>query len=660
MNSLYNIFSLLWGSNEKSVSPTDFKYNLLTYLPCYSNSNLQFDANEFLFNLFDLLNEELSQVKKKNLKGNLETNELSTKIEGESDIQASKRFWNFHRSKNESIISDLFYGQYKSTIDCLTCNNSVVYFEPFSTLTLDIPDLKRIDFIIVPNINTKPIIKLTCYIPTNALFVDLPKFTTDKYRKEDNSFFNNEKTKQKCLLVNTGSYSSRFVKLNDNIFQSSKKGNLIIFEVEQDDDEADYYPYICLIKEERSIKPEVNKDNEEELKDENKEQKDSENTINKTNKTRPNNLVYAYNRKEVSVIEDIKKKVIPKPEIDDFAKNLSFPRLLNIPLGKNVRDLRVRLYGFMSKFYSFDFESIKKDNDIPIFKRSNPELENIYKNAELIKNTNEENFIEFIEEEYKYIFEDNYESLSKTEFLNNFPYVVKLVSAKDDLKYKILFSKNPEEFNLQFESEMTLQKLNQYIKQGYKLVIEINEENSNFNFIKTKLNEIISISPSESDNDKTITLDDCLDNFVLNEKLEKGNEWYCNSCKKNQNSMKRMELFYLPKNLIITLKRFETKMIGKSKIQIWKNNNLVKYPVNNLKLDKYFFSNTYYKENNISYDLYAISQHSGSLEGGHYATACRNFGKWFELDDGTVFQSDEDTVVSKEAYILFYRRKDNK
>ena len=87
---------------------------------------------------------------------------------------------------------------------------------------------------------------------------------------------------------------------------------------------------------------------------------------------------------------------------------------------------------------------------------------------------------------------------------------------------------------------------------------------------------------------------------------------------------------------------------------------MVKYPVNNLKLDKCFFSNTYYKENNISYDLYAVCQHSGSLEGGHYATACRNFGKWNELDDQTVFLSDEDTAISKEAYILFYRRKEEK
>lgn len=664
MNSLYNLFSLLWNSNEKSISPTDFKYNLLTYLPCYSNSIYQHDASEFLFNLFEILNDELCLVKKnKALKGNENEMELLTKMQGESDYQASKRFWDFHRAKNDSILLDLFHGQYKSTINCLVCNNSSVYFEPFSTLTLDIPDLKRLDFIVVPNVNSKPIIKLTCFIPSNALFVDLPKFTTEKYRKENNSFFSNDKTKLKCLLVNCTTYSSRFVKLNDNIFQSSKKGNLIIFEVAEDDDENDYYPYICMIKEESEIKPEENKDkeNEEELKDENKIKKENlnDNKENKENKKRPENLVYAYNRKEVSIVEDNKKKKKQEPQPDESSKNLSFPRLFNTPLGKDVRYLRIRLYGFMSKFYPFQFDKINHIPNISEFK-SSKNFNDIYENIDIIKNTSEENFTEFLEEEYKFIFEENYESLSNTDYFNNFPYVVKLVSAKDDLKYKILFSKNPEEFNSQFESEMTLQKLNQYIKQGYKIVIEVSKKSANFDLVKTKLNEVISISPidAEEGNGKNISLHDCLDNFILSEKLEKGNEWYCTSCKRNQNSMKRMELFYLPKNLIITLKRFESKLIGRTKIQIWKNNDLVKYPVNNLKLDKCFFSNTYYKENNISYDLYAVCQHSGSLEGGHYATACRNFGKWNELDDHTVFESDEETVVSKEAYVLFYRKKE--
>ena len=325
----------------------------------------------------------------------------------------------------------------------------------------------------------------------------------------------------------------------------------------------------------------------------------------------------------------------------------------------------------MRKYNRFDFLDLKnkyneliKSNFSPLNKINN--TSDVYSDPDIIKNLNDSEYQSLIEEEYTYIFETNYEEISKTEYIHNFPYCVKLVSAKDDLKFKILFSKNPEEFNLIFENELPLQKINQYIKIGYKLVLEINSKNKNFPDIKNNLNKLISIHPKDNSTSfiKEITLDDCLDNFCLTEKLERGNEWYCWYCKKNQNSLKKMELFYLPKNLIIILKRFECKLIGKSKIQVWKNNTLVKYPVNNLNFSKYINSSnngnnlmSKNKDNQTPYDLYAISQHSGSLEGGHYASACRNFGKWYELDDQTVFPSDEETVVSPEGYILFYRRK---
>lgn len=660
----------------------------------------------------DLLGEELSQTPKKfklssatNTNNYLDQDELSSKIEGESNVQASKRFWNFHKLTNNSIITDLFHGQFRSSISCLVCDNTSVYFEPFSTLVLEIPEMKKVDFLLVSShFNLKPVINLSCFIPVNALFKDIAKFTINKYRKEsDLSEFEANKTKLKCLLVNTTTFTSRFVKLNDNIYQTSKRGNIVIYEISEVEDESDYYPYICMLRE-SAEKVEEKKENEEDVReninDENankeniesnsnsnlnvgdKENENMENNIiiklDNTNKNiKKDNLNYAYNKKEVKQNPTNTKE---KESENDFLKNLSFPRLFNLSLDKTVRDLRTNLYAFMRKIYQFDFKDLKNKNPEIIKTDFTPLTQlniskDLFTDAELIKNLNESDYESYVEEEFKYIFVDNFKEISQTDFIKNFPYTVKLVSAKDELKFKILFSNNPEEFNLEFPSELGLDKFNQYIKTGYKLVLEFKKSNNAFSQIKNELNKVISIHPINSNlnnlnseldengnaqNAKTITLEDCLDNFTLAEKLEKGNEWYCSSCKKNQNSLKRMELYYIPKNLIIMLKRFDTKMISKTKIQIWKNNNIVKYPVNNLRLGKYFVSNNFYNDNNISYDLYAISQHSGSLEGGHYAAACRNFGKWYELDDATVFPSDEETVVSAEGYILFYRRKENK
>jgi len=577
--------------------------------------------------------------------------------------------------------------------------------------------MKRIDFILVSSkFNLKPIIKLTAYIPINALFQDIGKFTTEKFREEKTNNndiqFSERGSRLKCMLVNTNTFTSRFVKINDNIFHMSRKGNIIIFEIDDNEDDSDYYPYICIIKESIEVQENIEKIIEEdknnsksdvndfkekesittnEKRTENNKGKKSNkhignaevNEIQKTDKQNilTNSCKDDKQEKEKNILE--KNLNINEFSIDQI-KNLSFPRLFNLNLEKTIFNLRLNLYSFMRKFYKFDFSELKKQ--YPDIVKSNYtsslsklfkiNSENFFNDFNNLKDLSESVYENYMEEEFKFIFEENYEEISQTNYIKNFPYKVKLISAKDDLKYKILFSNNPEEYNSEFPSEMGLDKINQYIKIGYKIVLEISKKNKFFNEIKNEMNKVISVQPKTcfntshinenyngtdiNNNNKNITLEDCLDNFTLTEKLEKGNEWYCLRCKKNQNSLKRMELYYVPKNLIIILKRFESKMIGKIKIQIWKNNTLVKYPINDLNLSKYFISNNFYKENNVFYDLYAISQHSGSLEGGHYASACRNFGKWYEIDDTTVFSSDEETIISPEGYILFYRRKEPK
>ena len=57
------------------------------------------------------------------------------------------------------------------------------------------------------------------------------------------------------------------------------------------------------------------------------------------------------------------------------------------------------------------------------------------------------------------------------------------------------------------------------------------------------------------------------------------------------------------------------------------------------------------------YDLYAVSNHYGSLNGGHYTAFAQSpiYKKWFEFDDTDVIKSDPSKVVNKAAYVLFYK-----
>ncbi len=68
-----------------------------------------------------------------------------------SDEEASKEAWTKHLIRNESIIVDLFHGQYKSTLVCSVCDKVSITFDPFMTLSLPIPGKKeKISFYYVP------------------------------------------------------------------------------------------------------------------------------------------------------------------------------------------------------------------------------------------------------------------------------------------------------------------------------------------------------------------------------------------------------------------------------------------------------------------------------------------------------------------------------
>jgi len=62
----------------------------------------------------------------------------------------------------------------------------------------------------------------------------------------------------------------------------------------------------------------------------------------------------------------------------------------------------------------------------------------------------------------------------------------------------------------------------------------------------------------------------------------------------------------------------------------------------------------------VNYDLYAISNHFGGLNGGHYTATCQNpiDKQWYNFNDGSVSTRNEDEVVCDSAYLLFYRKRD--
>ena len=59
------------------------------------------------------------------------------------------------------------------------------------------------------------------------------------------------------------------------------------------------------------------------------------------------------------------------------------------------------------------------------------------------------------------------------------------------------------------------------------------------------------------------------------------------------------------------------------------------------------------------YKLYAVINHTGNYNGGHYTACCRNTinKKWICYNDSVATEVEKKSVT-KNAYILFYRRID--
>ncbi|XP_010247842.1 PREDICTED: ubiquitin carboxyl-terminal hydrolase 8 [Nelumbo nucifera] len=149
---------------------------------------------------------------------------------------------------------------------------------------------------------------------------------------------------------------------------------------------------------------------------------------------------------------------------------------------------------------------------------------------------------------------------------------------------------------------------------------------------------------------ESVSLYACLEAFLKEEPLGPEDMWYCPSCKKHRQASKKLDLWRLPEILVIHLKRFSYSRFLKNKLETF-----VDFPICDLDLSSYIA----YKNIKLSnrYMLYAVSNHYGSMGGGHYTAFVHHGGhQWYDFDDSHVFPVSEDKIKTSAAYVLFYRR----
>uniref|UniRef100_A0A8C4ZGS2 ubiquitinyl hydrolase 1 n=1 Tax=Gadus morhua TaxID=8049 RepID=A0A8C4ZGS2_GADMO len=115
-----------------------------------------------------------------------------------------------------------------------------------------------------------------------------------------------------------------------------------------------------------------------------------------------------------------------------------------------------------------------------------------------------------------------------------------------------------------------------------------------------------------------VTLRECLDLFSQEEKLDKENAPMCERCTRRTQSTKRLSIQRFPQVIVI--------------------------------------QNLCPLAGAVLYDLYAVCNHSGTVNMGHYTACCREDNGWCFYNDSSVTPVSENQLQTNQAYVLFYQR----
>lgn len=126
----------MWNNYDRTIeyiNPKNLRTVFLEKEKLFNNAD-QHDPHEFLLAFLDNLSKDLSRAS-----NNSDNIKLEEKKEGETNDQESNKSLEYCNSDEDSIIVDLFQGQFKTSIKCSICENIFVSYNYFRTLGLPIP-----------------------------------------------------------------------------------------------------------------------------------------------------------------------------------------------------------------------------------------------------------------------------------------------------------------------------------------------------------------------------------------------------------------------------------------------------------------------------------------------------------------------------------------
>ena len=728
------------NSNDKNyIELKNFKYSIGMVDDRFSGYDQQ-DTHEFLSFLIDSIHEDLNKVivkpivKRKN--SDWEQRYKSIEI---LDKLKSKIEWNNFLKRNQSIMVDLFYGQYKTSIICPKCQHNSTNFSIFLSLQLPIPIsnnyftikvflyeewLDNKDYIYFEIILSKNNNKVIIAKKIIGRLFGISPYQIEIYKTnkmEITKVYNNdEELTENVTFIRAVKINLKTIKDVGNNFEQ----NIIDYRCIEKRIENRIDDYISFVK---NINDNVNNSDDEcnIIIDINCGDVENIAEINYEKESLQKFIIKHYtfeNDNTKTIIKSIHKDFLIYTKTNQTCYDLYFQiflvyssvlivKQLGISEIKDLDDLnknRDLIKNLFDKYFKRHIEEENQFNDEEIFEIY-PELPfflklKVYKSKEskFIPKSKKMKFKKFLnsqmEKENKYNenkykstdnmkhYEDSKEdSLIKIEINNNNKpndYENKSLSSKSNINiknqnynYDPLNPMNPSIINLgkeKFSSSKSNLVLN-----GKEKSSKNNATNNNFvhsiiiifnrNYLNTNGNnehcltditynkiDLSNIFKHAHQNIEKISINKCFEEFTKMQTLDENNLYKCPKCKENIAARNKIELYKIPKILIIQLKRFENGQ---------KIKTFIDFPIKNLDISS-FISNSsqHYLTPPIKYDLFAVSNHYGELEYGHYNASCLNYTDkhWYNFNDKKVeiIEDDNpDSIVTKDAYVLFYRQR---
>jgi ubiquitin carboxyl-terminal hydrolase 4/11/15 len=624
-----DLINEMWSGQNSYTIPRNFKLNLSRFAPQFTGFQQQ-DSHELLAFLLDGLHEDLNRIIRKPYV------EMGSHV-GKTDEQFADESWLDHKKRNDSIIVDYFHGLLKSTLNCLVCKEISIKFDPFCYLSVPLPSKKErlIEFIFVPLDIAKPMTKYKLSIIKNGTIQDL----CVALEQATNAGV------QRGRLVVCDVYSNKFFKIYEQSEQLSSirdRDDIYIYELVANLNDQNYFKAKLHLKEKGSymyssscfglplffLLPKQNLTHaniyqhtlqilRRFLKDTSSEEINFKlnNSLNVNDEEEDENSSSSYSsssKKMITQDEDVDQNNTKSDQQLNGNNNTTIDEEQSGGGGDDDEEARNSQTRSSQRLKN---KSIQQNRLLNLFISKNDNIDS--ENSHMSVSSDDTQLFDYSQATTSVAssFSNHYntsssgqQSLSQT--ANQ---VISLVADFGSNSSKKIYNKKPyEEF----------------------------VEHSSCNIQLVKKKDVISIS-------------DCFNLYTKTEELSEQDYWHCSKCKSHQASTKKFDLWSLPEVLVVHLKRFSYSRSYRDKID-----TQVEFPIKDLDMSSYLINKN--PTTPTKYNLIAVSNHYGSLGGGHYTAYGQNRldGKWYYFDDSSVSGSDENSVCTNAAYLLIYLRQD--